>query len=717
MKTKILFISLITSISFAFAQSQKVDYRYAPEWHVSCISLPDDTCKTVVGPFGQMLYDFGGKNFFPYANDIGFHTVIHFLPDEGVKINSQKLYSSRVPIVQTEGTYSGMNVTQEAFALGLNYMRKGISTKLGNREDIILTKIENKTGNVQTIKPILIINSDHKVTVNDGFVTITDTTLVSSNVYISEKIVKVRKNLADFKTIIELAPVQLAAGEIRQIIVLHDNAKPSVLANQFAKDPESLLNQILDIRSEVINYWNYKTDIPYGHITIPDIEIQNLIDASLRGIWQAREIKNKNISFQVGPTCYRGLWIVDGAFLLEAATMFDRGTDARQGIDYMLSFQQKNGKFGKMSDNYWKENGIVLWTCVRHAMLTQDKEWLKSIWPKLKKTVDFIKELRVMTLQNNIKLDDGLIPPGEIDGGLWASKDKDEAEYTNIYWSLTGLKIMIQAANWIGEKKDSKDWEKEYNDFYAKFQQAAHRDMVFDSFGNKYLPVPMDPKFHSLPQRAQWAFCQGVYPGQIFEQNDPIAVGTMEMLNTTLQEGMVMGTGWIIEGIWNYFASFYGHACLWMGNGQKASKALYAFANHASPLYAWREEHNPRDLHAKYVGDMPHNWASAEFVRLAVHLLAIDRGNEMHLFEGLPIEWIQPGMVTSLKDVATPFGKLSFTLQVDKMGKNAVLNVCKLTDTSCKGIYVHLGNWGTSKESNLVKLDASKTNTLMIKMK
>ena len=34
-----------------------------------------------------------------------------------------------------------------------------------------------------------------------------------------------------------------------------------------------------------------------------------------------------------------------GAFLLEAATMVNKGKDARDGIEYMLSFQQPNGKY------------------------------------------------------------------------------------------------------------------------------------------------------------------------------------------------------------------------------------------------------------------------------------------------------------------------------------------------------------------------------------
>ncbi len=60
----------------------------------------------------------------------------------------------------------------------------------------------------------------------------------------------------------------------------------------------------------------------------------------------------------------------------------------------------------------------------------------------------------------------------------------------------------------------------------------------------------------------------------------------MNMLHTTLQEGMVMGTGWIFDGIWNYIAGFYGVNYLWMGERDRAARSLYAFTNHVSPLLA-----------------------------------------------------------------------------------------------------------------------------------
>ncbi|MDR1454081.1 MAG: hypothetical protein LBJ01_00355, partial [Tannerella sp.] len=59
-------LSMICAMPVA-AQFQQVDYRYAPQWHVSCIGLPDDSYKTQIGPLGQLLYDYGKGNFFNYV--------------------------------------------------------------------------------------------------------------------------------------------------------------------------------------------------------------------------------------------------------------------------------------------------------------------------------------------------------------------------------------------------------------------------------------------------------------------------------------------------------------------------------------------------------------------------------------------------------------------------------------------------------------------------
>jgi hypothetical protein len=59
----VISILLISCAIPAFTQFQQVDYRYAPQWYVSCIGLPDDTCKAQIGPLGQLLTDYSKEIF------------------------------------------------------------------------------------------------------------------------------------------------------------------------------------------------------------------------------------------------------------------------------------------------------------------------------------------------------------------------------------------------------------------------------------------------------------------------------------------------------------------------------------------------------------------------------------------------------------------------------------------------------------------------------
>ncbi|HLA86299.1 MAG TPA: hypothetical protein VJL29_16040 [Thermoguttaceae bacterium] len=567
-----------------------------------------------------------------------------------------------------------------------------------SRNDVVLVHVTNKGAAPKTIEPKVVVNSNRKVELLNDRVRVDGHEVVLSTQPVAS--VKEDKVKNAQQATMTLAPLTIPAGQTASFAVVYCGG------GRIVPSPATLA-QAEQARRDCQTFWE-TVKLPYGRVTVPDEKIQALIDSSIRNIWQAREIKNGLPSFQVGATCYRSLFIVDGAFILEAATLVGAGDEARAGIEYMLSFQQADGRF-EILPRYHKENGIVLWTCVRHAMLTQDKDWLRSAWPKLEKTVAYIKHLRKLSRQDDTPLNDGLLPRGFPDGGIgWT-----QYEYTNVYWNLLGLKSLIQAAHWLGNDDQADEWQREFDDFYAVFRAAAKRDSRSDIHGNRYLHILMtieddilrkDPAlYHAC--KAQWAFCHGVYPGQLFEKDDPLVKGNLDMLATYKKEGMVATTGWLTDGIWNYFASFYGHALLWQGDGPGAAEQLYAFANHASPMLAWLEEQGYRGKTAYENGDMPHNWASGEFIRLAVHMLALDRGNEMHLFEALPAQWTGPGMTTRLDGVATPFGPLTAELKVAADGKTAVLATEPLSDPSCEKIVVHLGGWAGGDKNATMALD------------
>ena len=439
------------------------------------------------------------------------------------------------------------------------------------------------------------------------------------------------------------------------------------------------------LRRKAERFWQ-TAPLPYDHIEIPDAGVQALLDSSIRNIYQAREIKKGLPAFQVGPTCYRGLWVVDGSFLLEAITYLGRADETRNGVKYLMSFQRDDGGFMLM-DAHWKETGIALWAITRHARLTGDKEWLQEAWPSIERGFAFIRKMRGMPAAGapNARL----IPDGFSDGGL---ADK-VPEYTNIYWTMAGLRAAIEAARWLGKTDEAEDWQKEYDDFLRTFRRAAERDTRTDAHGNHYVPIRMRFDEKIPPQKAQWAFLHSVFPGKVFAANDPLVQGDMAMLRAVEKQGLVQDTGWLKDGIWTYFGSFYGHAWLWLGEGDKAARTLYAFGNHASPLLAWREEQMLVGQGGQVVGDMPHNWASAEFIRLVRHSLILERGNELHLFEGVPAKWARPGAVTSVREIATEFGPISFEFRVARNGDSGILKLTPPQRTPPTRIVLHLDNW------------------------
>ena len=331
---------------------------------------------------------------------------------------------------------------------------------------------------------------------------------------------------------------------------------------------------------------------------------------------------------------------------------------------------------------------------LRHWQLTSDEAWLDKMWPKVQFNVDKIIEYRRMTMKDPSQANCGLMPIGFGDGGLGGR----HREYTNVYWTLAGFKAAIAIAEQL-EKSIMSAWKAEYKNYRQYFNKARNRDKLIDKHGNVYVPVTMKGEQPQLPQRGAWAFLQSIYPGRIFEADDVLMQGTMAMLDANQREGLIFGTGWDPAGIWNYAGSFYGHAHLWLGHGRKAAATFYAFGNHACPLLCWREEQNPRGDPEKYVGDMPHNWASAEFIRLVRHMLILERGRELHLLGGMPRAWSRAGDVIELTDIPTSFGPVSLSVHIAEDGQSGLIRILPPERERSEKIVVHLEHFERSVRS------------------
>ena len=110
---------------------------------------------------------------------------------------------------------------------------------------------------------------------------------------------------------------------------------------------------------------------------------------------QAREVRDGKLTFQVGPTCYRGLWVVDGNFILEAARYLGLDKEALEGLQTTWSRQLSTGQVvASGGKEHWKDTAIAMFTLVRQCELSQDWSLLRELSPQVAHAIAFLRSLQ-----------------------------------------------------------------------------------------------------------------------------------------------------------------------------------------------------------------------------------------------------------------------------------------------------------------------------------
>jgi hypothetical protein len=676
-----------------------IDYKYQPREWQTCYGLKDDYYKSMIDKDGGLWYNFAYGNHigFPYDNycyerNKGYRLAIFpqlILPEDTSK-RHQKMHSAKEPVIINQKGYNNFVYHQTTFA---SFADK--NHPLQSRYDLCAISVENIGEEESNVTLRLEFNTIHQMELDER----------AKKAYLV-KFGEGKELIAEFPV-----AVDRFAGHISKMkytyyldfnlekISAGDSTEFLFPIYRSEELPESILPLTLTSELEKVSHYWQNLHVPYEYIQLPDSGMQELLTSAIRNVYQAREIKEGIPAFQVGPTFYRGTWAVDGPFFMEAMTYLGQEDDVRAAIEGIFKVGETQGDRG---ESFAKQAGLRIWMVYRHAQLTGDQQWLEKNWSWIENEVANMKRYRANSYKDGNPLTDGLLPMGNADGGIGGIY----AEYTNTYWVLSGLNYAIRAAELLEKEGQAREWQIFYDDFYQVFNKARERDKKMDQYGNPYVPVFMGHNTLN-PTTGQWAFMHSVFPGKIYDIDDSLMIGTLAMLDSTLVEGLILGTGWLPKGLWTYSASFQAHALLWNGHGYRVPQMLYDFANHASPLLCWSEEQHPVDYQGDYLahGDMPHNWASVDFVRLLRHSLVLERGNELHFFEGLPTEWLFPGMITKLEDIATTHGVVSLELNVTESGEKAMLHINIDTSYHTPPARIIIDNAAFNKKSEKTIMD------------
>ncbi|MCL5006150.1 MAG: hypothetical protein M1404_06415 [Acidobacteria bacterium] len=631
-----------------------IDFRYAPLAWQTAYCFPDDHHKSLIGQLGELRYGNPGRGKPLYY----FPEIVKFslLGMEADKVASQQLEAPGVPIVHTRIDRPEAYLELTTFAT--NDPAEG-------RVDNVIMEVWPRTQKELHATPLLEITTGHELQITST----ANTTTVNLGEEAGSLFLVINTSSGNGQT---------GAGDR---LVLKDGVtsgdRPLTYFCRFPQEGQGLerladgLKRPEHLLASARDYWQAWS--PYGGKVswhLPDRYGQFLV-ACARNIQQAREVRDGKLTFQVGPTVYRGLWIVDGNFILEAARYLGYDADAQQGLETEWSRQNPDGQIvASAGREHWKDTGIAMFTMVRQAELSQDWSYFRKMTPNVLRAVDFLRDLRAQAREGkSLNGKYGLLPPGFGDGGLGGIQD----EFTNTLWVLAGLRAVTRAADRL-KLPEFESTGEFYHELRSSFFAAARKEMRRYKTGFEYLPMLMneDPAWslpnkwdRPRPQTGQWALSHAIYPGLVFDKQDFIVQGHIKLMQACTKEDVPAETGWLHHGgLWTYNAPFVAHVYLWAGLKDWGRMTFNGFLNHASPLYCWREEQPLRgSLVAGYVGDMPHNWASAECVLYLRHMLALEDDEDLRLLAGIGDFELLGQDPFTLDDSPTKFGRVSMKLE------------------------------------------------------
>lgn len=641
------------------SHNRVIDFRFAPEVNQTCIGLVDDEYKTIVREDGSLNYLWeGDRNQFvdgtiPACDKrilnrqegnmaFKYRYLPRFYHRDTFISGTQDFGDPGAAIVTTREEYEDTVFEWTIFAY---------RDAAGSRMDIILFRMEAKAGFGHAQSAVYLQElgepSDPPETRRYG----------SSAYALPVGSHRIPAPIALY------TPINQNGREITKAILHEGDVWEGAFALVYCG--EMLLSDFtLDYAKKALgcakDYWN--NIHPFlNKFQIPDRQIQDMLDSCGRNILQAREIVDDICEFHVGPTIYRGLWVVDGYYFGECAYMMGRDEEGFQCLQAVLKRVKPDGSIRILPDHH-KETAVAMSTIVRQCELRNDDERFKELWPVMVRGMEHLRRMRDDSYQLGKDYPGyGLFPPSFGDGGIYGP----EPEYTTPMNVILGLFDAYRAGKRLKLERHQ-EFGVLADELMTRLRECVERDRRVTPDGIPYVSLSMADHEAYKPQTCSATIARVAFHGA-FTPDDPI-VSDLRTLMDTLdnREGIPECTGWRSDqSIYVYSSVRFAQMYLQAGNAEKAVDYLYAYANHASPSRIWREEQPIKDTHsAEICGDMPHNWASVEFIRLVRNLLVLEEACGVRLFPGLPKEWLpKVGKDLVLERTPTRFGKMSITLR------------------------------------------------------
>jgi hypothetical protein len=402
-------------------------------------------------------------------------------------------------------------------------------------------------------------------------------------------------------------------------------------------------------------------------------------------------VNRDGAALQAGPRCYARSWIRDGAFITSALLQVGLARESADYLRWYATFQYEDGKVpccidGRGADPTPEHDsaGAFVYAAVEHYRMTRDAATLRALWPHLARAVAYLERLRAQRTRAEYRTPEkrafyGILPESISHEGY---AKRPVHSYWDDFFALRGFADAALAARALGLDEEARRLEALRDAF--RLDLAASIEATMQRHGVDYVPASVE-----LGDFDPTATSFAVAPGG--EQALLPAAALARTYARYLEELRLRLAG---DAAWEAYTPYElrnVEALLRLGRRDDALALLRAILADQRPAgwNQWPEVVFRDPAWPRFVGDMPHAWVGAEFIRAARSLFVYERAGEaLVLAAGVPLEWIASEGGVAVHALPTHWGPLSYQLRAAG-ARAAEVAIAAGVEIPAGGIVVH----------------------------
>lgn len=378
-------------------------------------------------------------------------------------------------------------------------------------------------------------------------------------------------------------------------------------------------------------------------------------------------INNDGPAIQPGSRAYARSWIRDGSLIAAALLHLGHPENVHPFIRWYARFQSADGRVPCCVD--WRgadpvvendSDGQWIYLLMEYYRYSHDIGLLIEMWPHVIKAAEHIDALRQQRMTEDYRSSEkrlyyGLLPESISHEGY---SSRPVHSYWDNLFALRGLKDASSLAMILGEDELAATFARSRDAFRKDLYASMNRSITHNEIA--YIPgaaelgdfdftatvIAVDP-VGELPNLPEPAFAKSFEEYYAFFQRRK--AGNGEQDKYTPYEIRIVA------------------ALVQMGLKDLAHELLDFFFTGQRPgawnqwaEVVWHDRHAPG-----FIGDMPHTWVGAEYVRSVRSLFAFERESDQALVigAGLTHDWVTSEEGVTVKRLPTYYGTLNYAVR------------------------------------------------------